>query len=130
MPTQGSGRKEGGVCKYSDKILPNNFEEVGLIIDEYKKFKIVTDDLSLKLSKKSKPILVKGENLEKEFESITDTVKYFKTLNIQLDRKTLNNRLKDGKIYKDYYFSYKSKIKVDLFRIMLYYEVSTLIYVY
>lgn len=25
------------LCKYSDKALPNNFEEVGLIIDEYKK---------------------------------------------------------------------------------------------
>jgi hypothetical protein len=27
------------LCKYSDKALPNNFEEVGLIIDEYKKTK-------------------------------------------------------------------------------------------
>jgi hypothetical protein len=36
-----------------------------------------------------------------------DTVKYFETLNIKLDRKTLNARLKDGKIYKDYYFTYK-----------------------
>jgi hypothetical protein len=36
-----------------------------------------------------------------------DTVKYFDTLNIKLDRKTLNIRLKDGKIYRDYYFSYK-----------------------
>jgi hypothetical protein len=35
------------------------------------------------------------------------TVKYFDTLNIKLDRKTLNNRLKDGKIYKDYYSAYK-----------------------
>jgi hypothetical protein len=35
------------------------------------------------------------------------TVKYFDALNIKLDRKTLNNRLKDGKIYKDYYFAYK-----------------------
>ena len=35
------------------------------------------------------------------------TVKYFDTLNIKLDRKTLNNHLKDGKIYKDYYFAYK-----------------------
>jgi len=25
------------LCKYSDKALPYNFEEVGLIIDDYKK---------------------------------------------------------------------------------------------
>jgi hypothetical protein len=95
------------LCKYSDKVLPNNFEEVGLIIDEYKKLKIDLD--SLEVNRKNKPILVKGVNLEKEFESITDTVKYFETLNIKLDRKTLNTRLKDGKIYKDYYFTYKER---------------------
>lgn len=33
-----------------------------------------------------------------------DTVRYFKTLNIKLDRKILNTRLKDGKIYKGYFF--------------------------
>jgi hypothetical protein len=93
------------LCKYSDKVLPDNFEQVGLIIDEYKKLKI--DTYLLKVNKKNKPILVKGENLQKEFESITDTIKYFETLNISLDRKTLNTRLKDGKIYKDYYFTYK-----------------------
>ena len=47
------------------------------------------------------------ENFEKEFESIRDTVKYFYTLNITLDRKTLDLRLKDGKIYKNYFFAYK-----------------------
>ena len=52
-------------------------------------------------------ILVKGESFEKEFESITDTIKFFNTLNVKLDRKTLYLRLKDGKIYKDYYFAYK-----------------------
>jgi len=62
---------------------------------------------SLKVNKKNKPILVRGQNFEKEFESIMVTVKYFDTLNIKLDRNTLNNRLKDGKIYKDYYFAYK-----------------------
>jgi hypothetical protein len=96
------------LCKYSDKALPNNFEEVGLIIDEYKKAaaaqKIVD---SLKVNKKNKPLLVRGQNFEKEFESIVVTVKYFDTLNIKLDRKTLYNHLKDGKIYKDYYFAYK-----------------------
>ena len=101
------------LCKYSDKALPNKFEEVGLIIDEYKKasaaHKIVpqSSNDSLKVNKKNKPILVRGQNFEKEFESIMVTVKYFDTLNIKLDRKTLNNRLKDGKIYKDYYFAYK-----------------------
>jgi hypothetical protein len=38
-----------------------------------------------------------------------DTIKYFDTLNIKLDRKTLNIRLKDGQIYKDYYFFYINK---------------------
>lgn len=103
------------LCKYSDKALPNNFESVGvgLIIDEYKKagvsLKIVSQNSndSLKVNKRNKPILVRGLNFEKEFESIMVTVKYFDTLNIKLDRKTLNNRLKDGKIYKDYYFAYK-----------------------
>jgi hypothetical protein len=101
------------LCKYSDKALPNNFEEVGLIIDEYKKagvsLKIVSQSSndSLKVHKRNKPILVRGQNFEKEFESIMVTVKYFDTLNIKLDRKTLNYRLKDGKFYKDYYFAYK-----------------------
>ena len=36
-----------------------------------------------------------------------DTIRYFKTLNINLDRKTLNLRLKDNKIYKGYYYYYK-----------------------
>ena len=93
------------LCKYSDKALPDNFEQVGLIIDEYKKLKIDND--LLKANRKNKPLLVKGENFEKEFESIQDTVKYFDTLNIKLDRKTLYLRLKDGKIYKNYYFAYK-----------------------
>lgn len=95
------------LCKKSEKALPDNFEEVGLIIDEYKKLKVNTDLGLLKVNKKNKPISVKGENFEKEFESIIDTIKYFDTLNIKLDRKSLYLRLKDGKIYKDYYFAYK-----------------------
>ena len=100
------------LCKYSDKALPYNFEVVGLIIDEYKKaggtLKIVPQNSndSLKVNKKNKPILVRGQKFEKEVESIMGTVKYFETLNIKLDRNTLNNRLKDGKIYNDY-FAYK-----------------------
>ena len=46
-----------------------------------------------------------------EFESITDTIKYFYNIkNIKLDRKYLYFRLKDlapHKIYKDYHFAYK-----------------------
>ena len=59
------------------------------------------------MNRKNKPILVKGENFEKEFESITDTIKYFGTLTIKLDRKALYLHLKDGKKYKDYSFSRK-----------------------
>ena len=36
-----------------------------------------------------------------------DLIRYFETLGIKLDRKTLNIRLKDGKKYKDYSFFYK-----------------------
>ena len=52
-------------------------------------------------------ILVKGKIFDKNFESITDTIKFFNSLNIKLDRKTIYLRLKDGKRYKDYYFAYK-----------------------
>ena len=101
------------LCKYSDKNLPDNFEEIGLIIDEYKKFKEDTSfgwhtpSSSFKVNIKNKPILVKGDNFEEEFKSITDTINYFNFLNIKLDRKTLNLHLKNGKLYKNYYFSYK-----------------------
>ena len=44
------------------------------------------------------------ENFEKEFESITDTIKYFGTLNIKLHRKALYLHLKDGKNYKTILF--------------------------
>lgn len=93
------------LCKYS-KVLPDNFEEVGLIIDEYKKLKVDTELGLFKVNRKNKPILVKGKIFEKNFESITDTIKFFNTLNIKLDRKTIYLCLKTGKIYKDYYFSY------------------------
>jgi hypothetical protein len=93
------------LCKYSDKDLPENFEEVGLILDEYKYIK--RDSYTLKVNRKNKPIIVKGVNLDLEFESITATIKYFENLNLKLDRKTLNTRLKDGKLYNNYSFSYK-----------------------
>jgi hypothetical protein len=53
------------LCKYSENTLPDNFEEVGLIIDEYKKLKVNTDLDSFKIYKKNKPILVKGKIFEK-----------------------------------------------------------------
>ena len=40
------------LCKYSNNVLPDNFEEVGLIIDEYKKLKVDTNLDSLKEKKK------------------------------------------------------------------------------
>lgn len=98
------------ICKYSDKSLPENFEGVGLIIDEYKKLKVNSDLDSLVINRKNKPILVvkAGEiHFYREFDSITDTIKHFDNLNIKLDRKTLYLRLKDGKIYKGFYFTYK-----------------------
>lgn len=92
--------------RFSDKVLPDNFEEVGLIIDEYKNFNGAEGADSLKVNRKNKPILVKGENFEKKFESSKAAIKYFESLGTRLDRKTLNLRLKDGKIYKDYNFTY------------------------
>lgn len=91
------------VCKYSDIALPDNFEQVGLIMEEHLKLKINKD--SSKVNRKNKSVLVKGKGFEKDFGSITDTIKYFDTLNIKLDRKTLYLRLKDGEIYKSFYFS-------------------------
>ena len=98
------------LCKYSKKVLPSNFEKVGLIIDEYKKLKVETDCL-LRVNRKNKPVLVKRENFEKEFKNITDTIKFFDDLNIKLDRKTLNLRLKDRKVYKNYSFTYNKSYK-------------------
>lgn len=95
------------LCKYSNKVLPDNFEKVGLIIDEYKKLKVDLALDPLKINKKNKPIIVKREFFEKEFKSITDAIIYFEALNIKLNRKTLNIRLKNGKEYKNYYFYYK-----------------------
>ena len=50
---------------------------------------------------------MKNGSYSKEFDSIMDTIRYFENINITLDRKTLNSRLKDGKLYKGYYFLYK-----------------------
>lgn len=37
-------------CKYSDKDLPDNFEQVGLIMDEYLKLKVNSGAASLKVN--------------------------------------------------------------------------------
>lgn len=93
------------LCKYSDKFMP--IPEIKLIIEEYKKLKVDLEDV--KFNKKNKPLLVTGKNFEKEFDSILDAVKYFKNLGIDLDRKTLNIKINNGKEYKGYVFSYKNK---------------------
>ena len=92
------------LCKYSEISLPEDFEQVGLIIDKYKK---LNKDSALSDDKVNERILVKNGTFSKEFDSIMDAVRYFENINIKLDRKFLNSRLKDGKSYKGYYFSYK-----------------------
>lgn len=95
------------LCKYSDNTKPDNFEEVGLIIDEYKKSWNQELVVIPKANKKNKPVLVKGPDFEKEFESITDTIKYFESIGIKLDRKYLSIKLKSGGLYKGYNFYFK-----------------------
>jgi len=95
------------LCKYSDNTKPDNFEEVGLIIDEYKKLWNHELVIIPKVNKKNKRVLVKGPDFEKEFETITDTIKYFESIDIKLDRKYLNIKLKSGEAYKGYYFYFK-----------------------
>ena len=46
------------MCKYTSKGLPENFEEVGLIMDEYKKLKVDSNLDSLKVNKKNKQIFI------------------------------------------------------------------------
>lgn len=96
------------ICKYNEKALPDNFEEIGLIIDEHKKYQDRSDLLIL--NKKNKPVLVKGNNFEKEFASITNTIEFFKAIKIKLDRKALFLSLKNGKPYKGYNFYYNIKL--------------------
>lgn len=48
------------VCKYSDIALPDNFEQVGLIMEEHLKLKVKKDDSS-KVNRKNKSVSVKGE---------------------------------------------------------------------
>ena len=95
------------LCKYSDSTKLDNFEQVGLIIDEYKKLWKQELVYIPKVNKKNRPVLVKGPYFEKEFETITDTIKYFMSIGIKLDRKYLTIKLKNGEPYKGYYFYFK-----------------------
>jgi len=49
------------LCKYSENLLPYNFSDIGLIIDEYKKLNLDPDSDALKVNRKNKSIIVKGE---------------------------------------------------------------------
>lgn len=69
-----------------------------------KNYEIKNQLLFLRLIKKNKSVLVKGPDFEKEFESITDTIKYFESIGIKLDRKYLSIKLKSGGLYKGYNF--------------------------
>ena len=91
------------MCKRSNRFIP--IPEIELIIDEYKKLKADIDILNI--NKNNKALLVKGENFEMEFDSIMDTVIYFKNIGIILERKTLNMKINKVKQYKGYLFSYK-----------------------
>jgi hypothetical protein len=97
-------------CKYLDKSLPADFEKVGLLIKEYK-YSNKDSVVNKAINKKNKPISVRScvDSTEiTTFASIMDTVRYFEgSLGIKLDRKTLNNRLTNGKEYKGFYFMYK-----------------------
>jgi hypothetical protein len=72
-------------------------------MEEHLRLNINKNDSS-KVNRKIKSVSVKGADFERDFESITDTLNYFEVLNIKLDRKTLYLRLKDGKIYKGFFF--------------------------
>jgi hypothetical protein len=99
------GRKEYSLVKI--EVFINLLKiHVDMPIGEYNQLRDA-DLATLKVNKTYKPLLVKGEDFEKEFESITDTIKYFGTLDIKLDRKPLYLHLKSGKIYKNYFFYYK-----------------------
>jgi len=105
-------------CKYSDKsdlVSSAERERVDLLIKEYNKSKISAATIE-KVNKKNKPIIVKvatetssdqaASNEEYSFLSIMDTVRYFETRGIKLDRKMLNVYIKKGGVYKGLTFQY------------------------
>lgn len=94
------------LCKYQDKCLPADFEKISLLIEEYKKNKTDSSIKPANLKNKSILIISCHDNTERTFLSIMDTIRYYETLGIKLDRKTLYTRLRDGKEYKGFYFKY------------------------
>jgi hypothetical protein len=101
-------------CKYLDQhYLVNNErclgekEKIGLYIEEYKKNRISSETIK-QVNKKNKPLIVKSisDYNEESFLSITDTIKYFETQGIKLDRKMLYIYLKKGGVYKGFTFKY------------------------
>src|SRR5690606_29515571 len=97
-------------CKYldeSDLVTSEERERIGLLIEEYKKNRVSRATLE-KVNKKNKPIIVKSisYNEEHSFLSIMDTIRYFETKGIKLDRKMLNIYLKKGGVYKGFTFGY------------------------
>lgn len=80
-----------------------------LLIEEYKNNKLNINTIE-PVNKKNKPLIVKSEDNtnEQTFFSITDTIKYFESQGIKLERKTLNRYINNGGVYKGYTFQYKS----------------------
>jgi hypothetical protein len=79
---------------------------MSLLIEEYKKNKRDSSIKPANLKNKSILIISCHDNTERTFLSIMDTIRYYETLGIKLDRKTLYIRLRDGKEYKGFYFKY------------------------
>jgi hypothetical protein len=99
-------------CKYkdsSDLVISEERERIGLLIEEYKKNRV--SRVIEKVNKKNKPIIVKSISGSEEhsFLSIMDTIRYFETKGIKLDRKMLNIYLNKGGVYKGFIFQYVSK---------------------
>ena len=107
-------------CKYLDPsyfvnnnghcALQANLEEkekIGLLIEEYKKNRLWQKTIE-KVNNKNKPLMVKSisDNKKLSFLSIMDTIRYFETKGIKLDRKILYTYLKKGGTYKGFSFQY------------------------
>jgi hypothetical protein len=97
------------LVKYSEKTLLDN--AVSAKLDSLIKGYENSVELAAKepVNKKNKALTVKSvsDNEIKTFDSIMDTVRYFYTQGIQLDRKSINNKIDSGKPYKGYIFQYK-----------------------
>jgi len=65
--------------------------------------------LNLKKIKKNPGLIVKSisDNEVRVFFSIMDIVRYYETLGIKLDRKSINTNLAKGEVYKGLTFEYK-----------------------